>query len=229
MIFGYVRCSTLEQAADGKSTLSQQEQRVRGVALARGESNPVMIVDAGVSGAIPLGTRPAGGRMYAELKAGDIIIGSKLDRMFRSAQDALTTVQELHERGIGVILCDIGMEPIAENGIGKMFFTILASVAEFERWRMSERMADGRKGKKQRGGHVGGLPPFGYSKIGAGQEAVLVVNDDEQKIISEVAKLKGTPLRKISAKLAGMGYYDRAGTPFAAMQVKRILERVNAA
>jgi len=227
MIFGYVRVSSLEQAGDGKSSLSQQEQRIRGAALMRGESDPVMITDAGVSGAMPLAKRPAGGRMYADLKDGDLIIASKLDRMFRSAQDALATVQALHDKGVGVILCDINMEPIAENGIGKMFFTLLAAVAEFERWRIAERCADGRRGKAKRGGHIGGAAPYGFSKVGAGPEAVLVQNDDEQNVIKAASALKGQSLRKIGARLADMGFYDRAGTPFAPMQVKRILERVS--
>jgi hypothetical protein len=229
MIFGYTRVSTIEQAAGNKSSLAEQERKIRGVALMRGEEIAEVFSDPGTSGSVPLTKRPAGGRLLASLNPGDIIVAAKLDRLFRSASDALTTVEQLQAKKIGVILADIGADVVTENGVSKLFFSMLAAFAEFERTRIAERMTDGRRNKAQRGGHIGGLPPFGYAKVGAGQEAVLVPNDDEQKIIREVKKLQGTPLRQISARLADMGYYDRAGTPFAAMQVKRILERENAA
>ena len=38
---------------------------------------------------VPLGNRPQGKTLLGRLKAGDVVITAKLDRMFRSALDAL--------------------------------------------------------------------------------------------------------------------------------------------
>jgi hypothetical protein len=97
--------------------------------------------------------------MLARLSPGDVIIAAKLDRLFRSARDALATVDRLKERGVSIVLADMGAEPVTENGVSKLFFSILASVAEFERWRIAERMQEGRVGKRTRGGHVAVIRP----------------------------------------------------------------------
>jgi DNA invertase Pin-like site-specific DNA recombinase len=47
-----------------------------------------IFVELGVSGSKPLGERPEGARLLAALKAGDVVITPKLDRMFRSALNA---------------------------------------------------------------------------------------------------------------------------------------------
>ena len=50
--------------------------------------------DAGVSGATKLASRPAGAELLLAMKQGDIVIASKLDRMFRSAADAIAMFDE---------------------------------------------------------------------------------------------------------------------------------------
>ena len=57
-------------------------------------------VETGVSGSIPLADRPEGARLIAAVSKGDAIISPKLDRMFRSASDALATLEELKGEGI---------------------------------------------------------------------------------------------------------------------------------
>ena len=51
-------------------------------------------IDAGVSGSVPLADRPEGKRLIEAVGPGDVIITPKLDRMFRSASDALVTLDE---------------------------------------------------------------------------------------------------------------------------------------
>jgi DNA invertase Pin-like site-specific DNA recombinase len=49
----------------------------------------VIFVERGFSGCKPLADRPKGAALLAALRNGDIVITPKLDRMFRSATDAL--------------------------------------------------------------------------------------------------------------------------------------------
>lgn len=229
MIYGYIRCSTAEQSADDKTSLSTQRQRIIGAALMRGvkESDVVVYEDKGVSGSISLSERPHGGKMFAELKSGDIVISSKLDRLFRSASDALNTVEQLQKRGVGVILADIGPDIVTENGTAKLFFSMLAAFAEFERNRICERMRDGKKGKRAQGGHVGGSAPYGFRAMGKGRGAILVPHESEQSVVALIRSLSETKgSRKIAAELERRGILNRRGNPIAHNQVSRIMKNV---
>jgi DNA invertase Pin-like site-specific DNA recombinase len=190
-IFGYIRVSSVEQA--NGTSLDSQEARVR---LAGATT---IYEDAGVSGATPLAQRPAGGLLIASCKQGDTIVAAKLDRLFRSSRDALNTVEDLKAQGIHVVLADMGNDPVTGNGTAKLFFTMLAAFADFERTRIAERTAEGIANKKANGGALGGLAPFGYQKIGKGKEARLEPLEQEQQAIVRIRVLhqEGKSLRKI--------------------------------
>src|SRR5262249_18329694 len=162
-----------------KFSLVEQERRIHGVAMVRGESVAQAFSDPGVSGSLQLSRRPGGRDMLAALKSGDVIVAAKLDRLFRSAKDALNTVEDLKEQGVGAILAEIGTERITDNGVSKLFFSMRGAFAEFERNRIAERMDEGRNAKRERGGFIGGEPPFGFSRIGNGRDAVVVENEKE--------------------------------------------------
>jgi DNA invertase Pin-like site-specific DNA recombinase len=215
----YTRVSTTEQTAG--TSLADQERVCRGAAMVRGADDLTVAADAGVSGSIPLYERPDGGDMMRKLVTGDAVIAAKMDRMFRSAVDALQTVDELKHRGVSLILVDMGMEPVTENGVGRLFFSIMAAMAEFERTRILERMTDGRKGKAARGGHIGGQAPYGQRVVGHGKDARLEPNADEQAVIdmARMMRLDGMSLRNIAVELP----LSRAGVPFKAQQVARMV------
>lgn len=229
MLFGYLRYSTVGQG-DG-TTLSDQTNRIRGCALMRGQAGEiVMYADKAVSGSIPLANRPEGKKLLADLQPGDLIVAAKCDRLFRSASDALATVESLKKRGVGVILADIGPDPVTENGTAKLFFSLLASFAEWERCRIAERMDDGRKGKRARGGHAGGSPPIGYKIEGHGREAKLVPDPKEQEIVALMKQRRSERKShfEISRELTALGMLSRAGTPFSGPQILRITRRAPA-
>lgn len=229
MIFGYVRVSTAEQASDDRTSLQEQERRCRAIAMMHSATAYDFLVytDVGISGGVPLKNRPAGKEMLEAAKKGDIIVASKLDRMFRSASDALVTAERLHERGIDLILVDIHSEPIASSGIGKMFFTMASAFAEFERMRIAERMADGRRGKKEKGGHTGGSAPYGFKITGSGREARLEIVPEEQKIIKQAiafAENLDDDAKQVANELNRMGLKTRVGKPFISTQVRRMID-----
>jgi putative DNA-invertase from lambdoid prophage Rac len=225
MILIYCRVSSQEQV-DGTS-LADQERKTRAIAQLRGASGYDVSVysDEGVSGSVPLGERPDGRRLMGDARSGDVIIAAKLDRMFRSAFDALQTVNELQARQIELILIDVAVEPIGTSAVARLFFTLLGAFAEFERARIEERTTDGRKAKRAQNGHLGGQPPFGYRKVGDGKAARLESNPDEQVIIEKVQALRNHAPSVICRELEQLGFRTRAGTTFLIPQVVKMLAR----
>jgi len=230
VILGYTRVSTQEQAGKNTTSLAAQEQVIRGIAMTRGASSfDVQIFsDPGVSGSIPLDRRPAGKELLETVQKGDTVCASKLDRMFRSASDALVTAEHLKDKGVQLILFDIGVDPVTDNGMAKCFFTMASAFAELERHRIGERMESGRQQKRERMGHLGGVAPYGYRVVGAKRESRLEPIPDEQVILKQaldLASTEGWSSWKITKHLNGQGHKNRVGQPFECFQVKRMLER----
>ena len=210
-VFGYLRVSTAEQASNGES-LDTQRQQVAGYAMMKGWQVAEFFIEGGVSGSTPLADRPEGRRMLAAVKAGDIIITPKLDRMFRSASDALGTLEELKDQGVGLHMIDLGGD-VTGNGISKLVFTILSAVAENERERIRERIRDVKRHLAAQGIYNGGKRPFGFDVV----EGRLVPNDAEQATLGRMQEMKAG-----GASLRAIGQAVGIAAPTT---VKRILER----
>jgi putative DNA-invertase from lambdoid prophage Rac len=210
-VFGYVRVSTSDQATNGES-LETQKAKIAGYAMMQGWTLGEVFIEAGVSGSVPLADRPEGSRLLASLKAGDVIITPKLDRMFRSASDALVTLEAVKDIGVGLVMIDLGGD-VTGNGISKLVFTILSAVAENERDRIRERIREVKRHLAGQGVYGGGKRPFGQDII----NGMLVPNAAEQAVIVDMRAM-----RTAGASLRAIG--DRHG--LKAMSVKRIIERL---
>jgi DNA invertase Pin-like site-specific DNA recombinase len=126
------------------------------------------------------------------------VIASKLDRLFRSALDALQTVERLKTIGVSLVLLDLGAD-FSRNGLSKLFLTIVAAFAEAERDRIRERTTQVKRDQKARSRYLGGKAPFGFSAIGG----ALVPVVEEQEVIATTKALRAAkrPLRAIQAEL----------------------------
>lgn len=231
MILGYIRCSTEDQVKG--TSLSEQENVIRGYAMTQGvdQFGVQIYSDAGVSAKDPLRERPEGNRLIADAQPGDTVIASKMDRIFRSARDALEMVDYFMEKKISLVLFDMGVQPVTDEGMSRMFFTMLAAFAEFERGRIRERLVQGKESKAKKGGHIGGEAPYGYRIVGEGRSAVLEINPQEQEVVELVrAEIKGRQFSNpvIARRLNEQGLRNRTGKPFAPYQVQRIAERLTA-
>lgn len=230
MLLGYARVSTSEQAGDDRYSLENQEKIIRGFAMSKGfnQFDVSLYIDPGISASVPLRLRPNGKRLLEDAKAGDTIIASKLDRMFRSASDALNMAEIFKEKNLNLVLFDLGTEPINSSGLAQFFFTVIAAVAQLERTMIRERMVGGKKAKKAVGGHVGGEPPYGWTIVGRGRAARLVEVAEEQKVLAFLRERADLSINEAARQLGREGWQSRSGKPFFPMQVKRIFDRMRA-
>ena len=231
MLLIYNRVSLMEQAGEGKTSLAEQERIGRGFAMSKGfhQFDTAVFTDAGVSATIPLRQRPSGKELLETAKPGDTIFAAKLDRMFRSASDALNMSEIFKEKKINLVLFDLGSDPVNGSGISQFFFTVIAAVAQLERTMIRERMTSGKRAKKANGGHIGGKTPYGYHKIGTGREAKLEPAENEQAVIKTIRELfvdrPCVPVSLAARTLEEAGLNKaRNGKPFFPQQLSRIIE-----
>jgi len=140
-LIGYARCSTDKQDLAAQHALLEEF----GVAPDR------IYMDHGLTGTTR--DRPGLDQALAAVRAGDALIVTKLDRLARSVPDARLIADKLVKRGVKLALGNSVYDPT--DPMGKMFFNILATFAEFEadliRMRTRERMALARAKGKLRG------------------------------------------------------------------------------
>jgi putative DNA-invertase from lambdoid prophage Rac len=203
MIYGYVRVSTDRQAEEGES-LGAQQRALQGYAMMQGFKIDKIFVESGVSGSKPLIERPQGANLLDTVKAGDIVLTPKLDRMFRSALNALDVLAQLQKAGVSLHMLDLGGD-VTGNGISKLVFTILSAVAEAERDRIRERIRDVKKDQRSRNRYLGGKVPFGWTRGDAGE---LIENRQQQLAIRRMRRMRerGDSLRAIAASLQADGF-----------------------
>ncbi|WP_419693196.1 recombinase family protein [Mesorhizobium muleiense] len=215
-VYAYTRVSTIAQPDDGES-LGVQRRQIDGYAMQHDLAVETHFVERGVSGSLPLAERPQGKLLFAALKPGDIVITPKLDRMFRSALNALDVLAQLKAGGVSLHMIDLGGD-VTGNGISKLVFTILSAVAEAERDRTRERIAQVKADQRERSRFLGGTRPFGYQIAADGE---LVEDAGEQKAIARMCELRGhgLSLRAIAEALAD------DGIALSHVAVKKVLER----
>ncbi len=206
-IYGYCRVSTLKQANEGES-LDVQRRQIEGYALMHGLALDDVFVEEGVQrfGSCR-GAASRRSRCSPSSSAATSSSRPKLDRLFRSALDALKVVESLKTRGVKLHLLDLGGD-IAGNGLSKLFLTIAAAFAEAERDRIRERIGQVKADQKARGRYLGGKVPFGFRR---GDDGELVPHEAEQEAIREMVALRaqGKPLRAIADGGAREGPQDQ--------------------
>lgn len=213
-VYAYTRVSTDRQANEGES-LTAQDRTVSGYAMMHGLTVDRVFVERGVSGSTPLRDRPAGGELLSVLKLGDVVITPKLDRMFRSASDALSNLEHMKRLGVSLHMIDLGGD-VTGNGVAKLVFTILSAVAEAERDRIRERIATVKADQRARGRYLGGAVPFGWQLDADGG---LVEDPGKREAIAEMVRLRrgGLSLRAIAERM------EKSGHPITHAGVAKVL------
>jgi putative DNA-invertase from lambdoid prophage Rac len=146
-VFGYGRVSTKEQ------TTENQRHEIE----ASGYQVDYWFADQGISGKTPAGQRPQFSNMLRQIRNGETLVVSKLDRLGRDAIDVGTTIKHLAERNIEVIVLQLGKLDLASPA-GKLMLAMLAAVAEMERDLLIERTQAGLQRAKAEGKKLGRRP-----------------------------------------------------------------------
>ena len=92
--------------------------------------------------------------MLEHVRAGDMVVVWKLDRLARSTRDLLEISDTIAQAGAGLKSLS---EPWADttSPAGRMVLTVFAGLAEFERELIKERTGTGRIAAKERGVRFG--------------------------------------------------------------------------
>lgn len=168
MIIGYARVSTDDQKLDAQTDALTAAGAER-------------IFAEKISGTKR--QRPELGALLDQLRPGDVVVVAKYDRLARSLRDLLDLVEAIKDRGAG--FRSLAEDIDTTTPAGRLVFHVFASIAQFERERISERTKEGLASARKRG-RIGGRPP---ALSAAQKNEVRHMRDEEQRSISEIARL----------------------------------------
>ncbi|MBM7070358.1 recombinase family protein, partial [Actibacterium sp. 188UL27-1] len=122
-------------------------------------------------------------KLIDHLRPEDVVIVTKYDRLSRSLQDLLTIVELIRKKGAG--FRSLAEDIDTTTPAGRLVFHVFASIAQFERERISERTREGLAAARQRG-RVGGRPP---ALTDDQRDEVRKMRDEDGRGIAELARL----------------------------------------
>ncbi|TQV87364.1 recombinase family protein [Aliikangiella coralliicola] len=171
-IFAYARVSTAEQ------NLDSQLKELRTVCS---EQN---IVTEKASGTNTTGRPNFNNLIDNTLRSGDLLYVQRLDRLARSTSDLLKIVGKLEKKGVDLIIMD-NPDLDTTTSTGKMMFTILGAVAQFETDLRKERQLAGIEIAKAKGVYKGRKP--------LSEEKIIAVNElvESGKSVTQACKKVG--------------------------------------
>lgn len=132
-----------------------------------------------------LARRPQLDRALDHLREGDTLVVTKLDRLGRSIRHMLELAADLEKRGVDLKVLDQGIDTSTPGG--RLFFHILAAIAEFERELLSERTLDGLAAARARGRKGGRRPVMTPEKIQVARQ----MYDSKSYTMDQIAKTVG--------------------------------------
>ena len=183
MKYGYARVSTRGQATHGNS-LEEQVSRLK-------EEGCETIVEEQYTGTTT--NRPKFSKMIDELKQGDTVVVTKLDRFARSAAEGSNVIKELQGRGVKVHVLNMGV--IDDSSAGHLIASILFSFAEFERDMIVERTQEGKARARTKAGFHEGRPKK-FSKERVDNAIGLLLQGNSYKRVSDMTGISTATLTR---------------------------------
>jgi site-specific DNA recombinase len=194
----YVRVSTDEQAKEGYSLEAQQE-KLEAFCFSQGWTIANIYREEGMTAKNT--KRPKLKQLLKDQHQFDVVLVYKLDRLSRSVVDINELLQTFEQNSVSF---KSATEPYdTTTAQGKLLINIFASLAQFEREQLAERVYMGMTKKATLGERNGGKAPFGYELI----DGQLSVKDSEARIVREMFRmyLEGKGMRSIALYLQQFG------------------------
>lgn len=215
---GYVRVSTTKQAQDGLS-LEAQQDRIKKWADYNEYELVHIFIDEGISGKKMI-NRPMLQEALSSLKKGMVFVFYSLSRVSRNTIDTLTIADLINNKGADMVSLSENID--TTGATGRMVFSLLAVLAQFERDQIAERTKlaiDFLRSNDKVYSHT----PYGYTRY----EDNLIKQTNEQLNIEYMLQLKSSGLgyRRIATRLNKEGIASKHGGEWYAKTVKQVIER----
>lgn len=184
----YARCSTREQSVD------LQLDGLRALAAQRGWEIVGEYVDQGVSGT--RAKRPALDRLMRDVHQGKVqcVVVWKFDRFARSMQHLVTALNDFRANNIQFLSLQDGID--TSTAAGRMMFGVIASLAEFEREVIVERVKAGMQSAARRGRRAG-RP---HVRVDVARAKLLLAQGESQRAVAKALGIgQATLVRALQA------------------------------
>ena len=129
-------------------------------------------------------------RCLEYLRSGDTLVIWKLDRLGQMTKQLIELSHDLKERGISLQIITLGVD--TSTPAGKLFFAIMAGLAEMEAETIRERTQAGLQAARALG-RKGGRQPLDKSKV----EMALLLYDSRKYTIKEITEQTGVSKAKL--------------------------------
>jgi DNA invertase Pin-like site-specific DNA recombinase len=126
-----------------------------------------------------LARRPGLDKALLIARQGDQLVVTKLDRLGRSLEHLIELSKQLQSRGVDLVVLDQGID--TSTAVGRLFFSIIGAIAEFEHALMSERTMDGLAAARARGRTGGQKPKLGPRQVRLARQMYEELGDDGKR------------------------------------------------
>lgn len=150
----------------------------------------------------------------------DLIITKEISRFSRSTLDSIKYTQDLLNHGVGVFFQSDNINTLYSDS--ELRLTIMASLAQDEMRRLSERVKFGMRQAYESGKVLGTNNLYGYKK----QDCKLIIDEETAPFIRDLFSLYASGkygFRTITRKLTELGYRNQKGKELNPGTLRQIL------